>query len=240
MNATEHDIAILRKLQEADRKVLSAKKEFESLPHRKAILEVRAKRDEILKRKVQVQDMLDNEEGKLAALAQEDEDLSKKQEEIAEELTQVQGDFRAVTSKTRELDGVRKRREKVALELTRVEGQVNKINPVMKQIMTALSTIEQKEKDLIESFQKTGGSLRAVIFEGEKVRKELAAQIDPSLLSTYEETQERCGGVALTELVEDSCGACRTSFDSNRLGKIRSQAPLATCPNCHRLIIVED
>ena len=66
MNATEHDIAILRKLQEADRKVVSAKKEFENLPHRKAILEVRTKKDEILKKKVQVQDMLDDEEGKLA------------------------------------------------------------------------------------------------------------------------------------------------------------------------------
>ena len=59
MYATEHDIATLRKLQEVDRKVVSAKKEFKELPHRKAILEVRAKKDEVLKRKVQLQDMLD-------------------------------------------------------------------------------------------------------------------------------------------------------------------------------------
>ena len=48
MYATEHDIATLRKLQEVDRKVVSAKKEFKELPHRKAILEVRAKKDEVL------------------------------------------------------------------------------------------------------------------------------------------------------------------------------------------------
>lgn len=240
MNATEHDIAILRKLQEADRKVVSAKKEFENLPHRKAILEVRTKKDEILKKKVQVQDMLDDEEGKLASLVQEDEQLEKKQDEISTELTEVQGDYRAVTSKTRELDGVRKRREKVALEVTRVEEQVNKINPVMKQIMAALSTLEEKEKELVESFQKTGGSLRAVIAEGEKVRGELAGEVDPSILRVYEQTLERCGGVALAELVNDSCGACRTSFDSSRMSKIRSEAPLATCPACRRLLIVEE
>ena len=159
MNATEQDISILRKLQEADRKVLSAKKEFQNLPHREAILEVRTKKDEILKKKVQVQDMLDNEEGKLTSLVQEDEQLATKQEEITAELAEVQGDYRAVTSKTRELDGVRKRREKVALELSRVEEQVNKINPVMNQIMSALTTMEEKEKQLVESFQKTGGSL---------------------------------------------------------------------------------
>ena len=240
MNATEQDISILRKLQEADRKVLSAKKEFQNLPHREAILEVRTKKDEILKKKVQVQDMLDNEESKLTALVQEDEQLATKQEEITAELAEVQGDYRAVTSKTRELDGVRKRREKVALELSRVEEQVDKINPVMKQIMTALTTMEEKEKQLVESFQKTGGSLRAVIAEGEKVRTELASMVDPVLLKVYEQTLERCGGVALADLVNDSCGACRSSFDSSRMSKIRSEAPIATCPSCHRLLIVED
>lgn len=240
MNATEQDISILRKLQEADRKVLSAKKEFQNLPHREAILEVRTKKDEILKKKVQVQDMLDNEEGKLTSLVQEDEQLATKQEEITAELAEVQGDYRAVTSKTRELDGVRKRREKVALELSRVEEQVNKINPVMKQIMSALTTMEEKEKQLVESFQKTGGSLRAVIAEGEKVRTELASMVDPALLKVYEQTLERCGGVALAELVNNSCGACRISFDQSRLSRIHSEAPLATCPSCHRLLLVEE
>ena len=44
-------------------------------------MRVRAKKDEVLKRKVQVQDMLDEAEGKLAAFVQEDELLSAKQDE---------------------------------------------------------------------------------------------------------------------------------------------------------------
>lgn len=240
MNATEHDISVLRKLQEADRKVLSAKKEFEKLPHRNAILEVRTKKDEILKKKVQVQDMLDEAEGKLASLAQEDEQLAQKQDEISAALAEVQGDYRAVTSQTRELDGVRKRREKVALELSHVEEQMDKINPVMKQIMQALDTMDEKEKELVESFQKTGGSLRMVIDEGEKIRKELAEMIDPGLLRVYEQTLEHCGGVAVADLVGDSCGACRSTFDQSRMSRIRSEAPLATCPACRRLLIVKE
>ena len=114
------------------------------------------------------------------------------------------------------------------------------INPVMKQIMTALSAMEEKEKELVESFQKTGGSLRMVIVEGEKVRAELAQMIDPALLKLYEQTLERCGGVALAELVNNSCGACRISFDQSRLSRIHSEAPLATCPSCHRLLLVEE
>lgn len=240
MNATEQDIAILRKLQEVDRTILSAKKEFEALPHRQAILEVRTKKEEILKKKVQVQDMLDDAEGNLAALVQEDEQLSEKQDEITETLTEVQGDYRAVTAHTRELDGVRKRREKVALELTRVEEQVNKINPVMKQVMQGLVALEAKEKELIESFQQTGGALRAAIVEGEKGRTELADELDPALLKVYEQTSERCGGVALADLKGNACGACRNTFDHGRLAKIKSEAPLSTCPSCRRILIVEE
>lgn len=130
--------------------------------------------------------------------------------------------------------------KKVSLELSRVEDQINKINPVMKQIMAALSTLEEKEKELVESFQKTGGSLRTVIAEGEKVRSELAQMVDPGLLKIYEQTLERCGGVALAELTNDSCGACRSSFDQSRMSKIRSEAPIATCPSCHRLLLVQE
>lgn len=240
MNATEHDIAILRKLQEVDRKVASANKEFQELPHRQAILEVRTKKDQILKKKVQVQDMLDDAEGKLADYVAEDEKLEQKQEQISAELNEVQGDYRSVTAKTRDLDGVRKRREKISLELSRVEEQVNQINPVMKQIMEALEQLEAKEQELIASFQKTGGALRQAIDEGGKARTQLAGEIDAELLATYEKTRTLCGGVAVAELKGDACGACRNTFDSNRMTKIKSQAPIATCPSCRRMLIVEE
>ena len=59
-----------------------------------------------------------------------------------------------------------------------VEEEVDKINPVMKQIMQALADLDAKERDLIASFQKVGGSLRAAIEEGEKARVSLAEQVD--------------------------------------------------------------
>lgn len=240
MNATEHDIETLRALQKVDRTIMSAQKEFDALPHRQAILEARTKKEEVLKKKVQVQDMLDEAEGRLAALVEEDEQLALKQDEISTTLAEVQGDYRAVASHTRELDGVRKRREKVSLEVTRVEEQVDKINPVMKQVMQALSTFEEKERELVASFQKTGGSLRGAIAEGQKAREALVAEVDPALLRVYDQTRMRCGGVALADLVDGSCGACRNAFDQSRLSKIKGQAPLAVCPACGRLLIVEE
>ena len=238
MNATEHDIDILLKLQEVDRRVASAQKEFDALPHRKAILEVRAKRDEVFKKKVQVQDLFDDAEGRLASLVQEDEQLSQKQDEITALLAEVQGDYRAVTAQTRELDGVRKRRDRVMLETGQVEEEVNRISPVMKQIMQALDALDEKEADLVKSFQKAGGSLRAVIAKGEEMGSELRSQLDAELLRAYEQTQGRCGAVVVARLEDDACGACRANFDQSRMSKIRSQAPIAVCPACGRLLVV--
>ena len=103
----------------------------------------------------------------------------------------------------------------------------------------ALAELDAKERDLIASFQKVGGSLRAAIEEGEKARVSLAEQVDGELLKVYEKTRSACGGVALSEVHEGACSACRNTFDSSRMSKIRSQAPLATCPVCRRLLIVE-
>lgn len=240
MNATENDIVLLEKLQEVDRKVTSAEKEFKELPHRQAILEVRKKKEEVLAKKVQVQDMLDEAEFRLNDLVSEDDSLSVKQAEIEKTLQEVQGDYRAVNAHTRELDGVRKRRDKVALELSRVEEQLNKINPVLKQVMEGLTGLEAKEADLIKSFQETGTALQKVIAEGSAARGVLAQGVSSDLLASYEQTRKHCGGVALSHLRGNSCSVCRNTFEQGKLLTLRAQAPIATCPSCGRLLIVHE
>lgn len=240
MNATEQDIAMLEKLAEIDRKVAAAQKQFDELPHRQAILDLRDKKKEVVDKKMQVQDMLDQAEMRLGDLAVEDDALTLKQQNIQATLEEVKGDYRAVNAHTRELDGVRKRRDKVALELSRVEEQVAKIQPVMKQVMEALTALDQKEAELVSSFQKTGGGLRSAIAEGSKARDELAAKVSPEILDIYEKTRVSCGGVAVSRLQGNSCSVCRNAFDQGRVLAIKAEAPLAVCPSCRRLMVVDE
>ena len=111
MFATEQDIEVLKKLQEADRIRELSEKEFENLPHRKAILEVRQKLEEIYKKKTQVQDMLDDAEESFDKLVSEDAKLSEKQKDIEKTLSEAQGDYRSVESLSKELHGVEKRKK---------------------------------------------------------------------------------------------------------------------------------
>ena len=135
MFATEQDIEVLKKLQEADRIRELSEKEFENLPHRKAILEVRQKLEEIYKKKTQVQDMLDDAEESFDKLVSEDAKLSEKQKDIEKTLSEAQGDYRSVESLSKELHGVEKRKKTLGKESEKVGEQIERISGVMKQIL---------------------------------------------------------------------------------------------------------
>ncbi len=239
MFATDQDIEILKQLQEVDRTRELSEKEFEKLPHRQAILEVRQKLDGVYKKKTQVQDMLDDAEEAFDKLVNEDAKLSEKQKGIEETLAQAKGDYRSVESLSKELHGVEKRKKTIAKESEQVGEQIERISGVMKQVMSALGSLEKKEQALVASFREQGGNLRAQIAKAEQEHSALAGKLDPALLKTYEEVSARCGGVALSQLKENQCSACRNVLDHGKVIQIKAEAPIAICPLCGRMLIVE-
>lgn len=240
MFASEKDREILKKLREVDTSLAQAKKAFEALPQRQAIMELRQKKAEVLKKKTQVQDMLDVAEEKLTRVIEEDEKLAQKQTDIEALLQEVKGDYRSVESRSKELNGIIKRRETLSKELGVLENQVNRISPVMKQVMQAYADLETREAKSIESFQKEGGLLQARIAEGERIHTALLTHVDTEVAQAYKQAVQRCGGIASAELQGTTCGACRNTLDSAKLIAVRAEAPLAICPFCNRLLIIEE
>jgi predicted nucleic acid-binding Zn-ribbon protein len=238
MYADDSDIEILTQLQFIDRDLAKATREFEALPQRQAILDVRAKLAEFTKRKVAVQGMIDEAEEKLAKLAAEDERLDAKEQEARMFLTRAHGDYRTVEAHSRDLNGIQKRRKAIGEELEGLDAQMAKIQPVMAQVMKLLETLQAQERQQIESFQKEGGALQKHLAEGKAARAAAIAQLNPAVAKEYEEAARRCGGVAVTTLHGESCGACRTHFPTGKLVAVKAQAPLAKCPHCHRLMII--
>lgn len=239
MYASDEEITLLKQLETVDRGVAKARKQFDELPHRQAILITRTKIADVKKKQAQVREMLNGAEVSLNALVSEDERLNAKQHAIEEKLQEVKGDYRSVEAQTKELNGVAKRQEKVSVELEEVSAQVSRVQAVLKQVDEALSQLQSKEKELIESFQAAGTKLQAAIHEGEKAHVQLAEKINRDLLREYDEAMRHGGGVALAVLDGTHCGTCRSAIDPGRLVKIRSEAPLSHCPSCKRLMIVE-
>lgn len=96
MHASDQELENLKRLQHIDAEVIRNKKKLDELPQRQTILETRQKLSAIIKKKTQVQDMIDAFEDELHALLSEDERLEKKQQETQEALDRVKGDYRSV------------------------------------------------------------------------------------------------------------------------------------------------
>lgn len=239
MFATSQEIEALEGLQRIDTEVIRNTKKLEELPQRQAILEVRQKLAEVIKKKTQVQDMIDEAEDELASLLAEDERLAQKQAETQEALDRVKGDYRSVESYSKDLHGVSKRREKLAGDMERLDQQIERIRPLMDQIMSACSELEAREKASIASFQEEGGALQKALMQAEAEHKKLQEAVNPQLYQAYERACHECGGIGVAELVDSSCSACRSSFDSSKLSKIKQDEPISRCPSCRRLLIIK-
>ena len=174
MHASDQELENLKRLQHIDAEVIRNKKKLNELPQRQTILETRQKLSAIIKKKTQVQDMIDAFEDELHALLSEDERLEKKQQETQEALDRVKGDYRSVESYTKDLHGVVKRREKLTQDMERVDGELARIRPLMDQIMAGCAELDAREKSAIASFQEEGGSLTRAIAQEEAEHKQLA------------------------------------------------------------------
>ena len=211
MHASDQELENLKRLQHIDAEVIRNKKKLDELPQRQTILETRQKLSAIIKKKTQVQDMIDAFEDELHALLSEDERLEKKQQETQEALDRVKGDYRSVESYTKDLHGV---------------------------IMAGCAELDAREKSAIASFQEEGGSLTRAIAQAEAEHKQLAETLNAELCRAYERSCHECGGIGVAELVDGSCSACRSAFDSTRISRIKQDAPVSRCPSCRRLLIV--
>lgn len=240
MQANDQQIDALRKLQEADRIRLQSMLALEKLPQPAQAKEIRQKLEAVVAKLAQVQKLHDESSNRLDQLLHEDEDLASKQAQVQESIDEAQGDYRIVTSLTRDLEGMAKRRETVAFEMDKIESRIKEVDVVLGQAMEARDALVRKEEDLAAAYRKEGGDLKATAEAAMGQRGELAKTIPEDVLADYERVLAKCGGIALTSLDGDRCGACRSVLDPNRMLQVRKDAPLAHCPHCGRIIVVEE
>lgn len=238
MQATPEQLSCLVKLQQTDMALIKARKQFDELPQREQIRAARAKREEVLKKQGQAEELRRRCKAEVSKLEDEDSSLSDKQHEVQRLIDEAQGDYRNVESRTKELDGIAKRRSVIEDELMAKGEELEKIEGVAAQIAKALEVLKAQEEKATASFQREGGELKATIVQLEATRAEFAGLVGDELAGLYDKTATRCGGVAVAILNEGKCGACRVPIDSGRLAEIKREAPLATCPHCKRMLII--
>jgi uncharacterized protein len=227
----------LLELQSLDLELLRSNKKLEDLPEKHAILQARAKQREVtaLRSKADL------------VVSKLEKDLKAHQDEIVMLTSKIDGeqakvmattDHRAVTSITREMDGLKRRRDKLEMESLQLMERIDKALSQKATIEDALAQIAQRESALVAQFQQVGGALQTHIAQTEGKRAKVAASLPAALVDRYEAARESKGGVGVGQLEGDACTACRMVLPAERVRELAAGAAIGTCPQCRRLIVV--
>jgi predicted nucleic acid-binding Zn-ribbon protein len=238
MEATPDQIAVLEKLQEIDRARLQAERKLVKLPYRDQVVELRKRKKDIVGKLEKVEALHARESRQLQRIETEDRQLSEKQQKTQEKIDGSSGDYRAVNTWTRDLQGMAKRRAALDGEMTRCMAKLSEIEAVRTRGQASMREIDKQEERLVELHRAESDRLRGEVEKCRAAGFALAARLPKDILDAYAAAVQRCGGVGLAHLEGTHCSACRVSIDPNRLLQIRRDAPLAECPSCRRLLVV--
>jgi len=227
----------LLELQAVDLDILRSRKRLDELPEKRAILEIRAKQREVTTLRGRADLLVRKLESDLKAHQDEITSLAEK---IDAEQVKVMNtsDHRAVTSITREMDGLRRRRDKLEMESLSLMERVDKARAQTATIDDALVKLATKEAAMVAQFQAVGGELQAHIGSMETERTRLSATLPTELIGRYESAREAKGGVGVGRLDDSGCTACRMALPTTRVDELLGGPDIGVCPQCRRLIVV--
>ncbi|MCI8366457.1 MAG: hypothetical protein HFJ66_02495 [Eggerthellaceae bacterium] len=239
MQVERDEMAALLSLQTIDLDIMQKTKEFEGLPQREQIMKLRSKKEALTGQISKVSKYKKDAKQRLSRVNDEDASLIKRQAGIQAAIEAAHGDFRNVEARSKELAGITRRRETVAQQQEKIRGEISKLEELEAQIQLAQEEVEVEEARLVAEFREQGGSLKNAIARLQSQRQPIADLVNPDILSLYEKTSARCGGVAIGQLDGNRCGVCRSRIEGGRLIELKSQAPLGTCPHCKRLLVIQ-
>lgn len=227
----------LLELQNCDTQLMRAQKELDELPELKSIMECRAKRKEIKGKQDQVVELVDEVETKLAKLQAEEARVIQKIKDLQEKLDS-NADYRATASITRDMEGQVKRQKTIAAEQDELLERQIKIDKLADQVAEALARVDHAEAHHTQHFKEKGSAIKERMTQLEQQRDELKAQLDAAVAKRYDALRAEKNGVAVCELEDDHCTACRSIIPVAVMDKLKKGDGLGECPNCHRMMVV--
>jgi len=129
-----------------------------------------------------------------------------------------------------------KQEDEVLAAMTRAEECQKAATEAAAQL-TAVETRWRAEQDKLTRQVEL---LQAKVAALKKDRFALAALLDAPARALYEELMQKKGGRAIALLTGQTCGGCRVTLASGKVQDARRSQQLVTCPNCGRILVVQD
>ena len=240
MQVTPEEIDALYEVQSIDLEISSLEKQLDELPQRKTILAARKKREAITEKLEQVTALRKDATKRLTRISDEDSSLEKKENGVQAAIEAAGDDFRKAEQRTKELDGIFRRRNELKENRAAVNAELDKIRTLESQVNAALDELNMTEENATASFKSEGTALMNAINDAKAKRNERLKGISPEVGKLYTHTAALFDTVFIGKLEGGACSVCRAKIEQGRLIALMNEAPLSTCPNCKRLLIIEE
>ncbi|MDO5329645.1 MAG: hypothetical protein Q4E88_06115 [Coriobacteriia bacterium] len=232
------DIEKLNELQELDKNIDAAYAQIQNSPYAKKIEAARAKKSEYKTKRDQIDGIYKKARAEFEEITAKDSELAASQTETQKKIEETQGDYRKVESYTNKLNELTNNRKVIDEKLVKVEANYNKISELKGKIDEAIGKVSMLEDDLNKKLQEENATAQIEYNKNVEKKNVLVKSISEDSLKMYKHAREIAGNVAVAELLNNSCSVCRNNFSPVTLDKIKGQAPISSCPNCQRLLIV--
>ena len=235
------DLAALQQLQAADDAVRRLEHQLAGLPEQRAVEALEARE---------------------VALDAAGDDVAARREAALREQRQVEGEIDALTrrrdeERARLFDGSLTQMREIQAAEAEVASTERRRGEHEDQLLEVMERVEGVEAELAElgaaraalvaelataraARDAAAGELTDRIATARAAREPIVARLPAELLGRYEAAAARGQGTGVGVLRDEACSACRITFPRSDLNALLTGPPLASCPNCRRLLVIPD
>lgn len=238
---TPEQLAALLRLQEAETNVRRLERRVAELPEQAALAaameKAAAAKAEQDSRRVDL-DLIDAEirkrEGELGLLQQ------RREHERGRLYGGGVANPRELQSMRAELNSLERRMSGLEDELLEAMERREELVRGVDELAAARRELEEEVARLRALRDEAAKGVQAELTGSRMERDAEQAALPPRLLATYEASKRRHGGVGIGALKQGICTACRLELTPLEISDLQRDAPLGTCPQCQRLLVVLD
>jgi hypothetical protein len=137
---------------------------------------------------------------------------------------------------SREIDIAKKTNDGQSEQVRELTAQAGEVRKALEAKEEELSEREAAAQAEVEEIEKTKAAADEKLGALEARRAEAVKQVDPGLLSKYENIKRRRAGVAIAQVVGMTCKGCHRNIPPQLAITLQKANSIETCPNCHRII----
>jgi predicted nucleic acid-binding Zn-ribbon protein len=223
----------LTTLQEVDRDIRERNQTKDGL-----LTEIGKREADIRTRKLEIEQLR-------AAWAEKDQMRSQKEKTLQEEGRKIMEkrmrmsrikNIKELQALQREIDQIKQANAQMEEDLVRIMEEVEAEGASLKEKVEELAEAETSWEEKHREIQSRADELAVSIAAAAALRGEIAARLDPTLLSRYELIFSRRGGTAVVAVSDGICQGCFMNIPPQLLNETIKSESLTMCPSCHRIL----